>query len=158
MESGWARGIKQARRGCVMRKTTFWWETLHPGIHVDGNFTHCTRMVWRGFNALKSLDHNSIIIKKKTWNVLHKQVWSTEAPPHNLQDFRDPLLTSCWRIQAYTLWSTCLVESELLWKYWAGGFNHKADWYTLYGQRYDHHTNMQFFSKPMKPYNFPSLD
>ncbi|KAK3518097.1 hypothetical protein QTP70_033324, partial [Hemibagrus guttatus] len=43
------------------------------------------------------------------WDVLDKQVRSMKAPPHNLEDLRDLLLTSRCQIPQHTFWD--LVES-----------------------------------------------
>ena len=53
-----------------------------------------------------SPDFNSI---KYLWDVLDKQVRSMEAPPHNLQDIKDLLLTSWCQIPQHTFRG--LVES-----------------------------------------------
>jgi len=47
------------------------------------------------------------------WDVLNKQVRSMEAPPHNLQDLKDLLLTSWCQIPQHTFRS--LVESMPRW-------------------------------------------
>ncbi|KAF7651016.1 hypothetical protein LDENG_00117370 [Lucifuga dentata] len=49
------------------------------------------------------------------WDVLEKQVRSMKAPPHNLQDLKDLLLTSWCQIPSTpseVLWSPCLNGSE----------------------------------------------
>ncbi|XP_047016706.1 spliceosome-associated protein CWC27 homolog isoform X2 [Ictalurus punctatus] len=69
----------------------------------------------------KSPDLNPIQL---LWDVLNKQVRSTEARPHILQDIKDLLLTSRCQIPhtpSEVSWSPCLDASALFWGTRGGG-------------------------------------
>ncbi|KAK3573262.1 hypothetical protein QTP86_019240, partial [Hemibagrus guttatus] len=121
MAPGCTMGRRQAGGGSVMLWAMFCWKTLGPAIHVvqDSAPCHKAKIVqeWfdehnKGFEVLtsNSADLNPI---GHLWNVLDKQVQSMEAPPLNLKDLQDLLLTSWCQIPQHTFRD--LVESMLRW-------------------------------------------
>ncbi|KAK3522560.1 hypothetical protein QTP86_023282 [Hemibagrus guttatus] len=74
-------------------KNVTWSDESHFLLHhVDGRFEELT-------SPPNSPDLNPI---QHLWDVLDKQVPSMEAPPHNLQDLKDLLLTSWCQIPQHT--------------------------------------------------------
>ncbi|MCI4391499.1 hypothetical protein PGIGA_G00135220 [Pangasianodon gigas] len=114
MAPGCTMRRRQAGGGGVMLWAMFCWETLSPGIHVDVTLTRTTHLntvadqewIEEHDNEFKVLtwppNSPDLNLIKYLWDVLNKQVRSMEAPPCNIQDLKDLLLTFWCQIPQHT--------------------------------------------------------